>query len=101
MAADAPEEVHAIVNAISYSGHRPGHRQTENDGVIVEEGDGLLRVGEVVRLVYLEVVNDQEEGCGGETVPQQPEKASFLHSEPTGAWRTIQNVCLFYMVPGR
>ena len=35
-----------------------GHRPTVNDAVLVEEGDRLLREGEAVRLVYLEVVKD-------------------------------------------
>ena len=46
------------VNAISHYGYMPGHRQAVNDAVLVEEGDRLLRVGEAVRLVYLEVLKD-------------------------------------------
>lgn len=58
VAADTPEEAHAMVNAVNHYGYRPGHRQAVNDAVLVEEGDRLLRVGEAVRLVYLEVVKD-------------------------------------------
>lgn len=47
-----------MVNAINHYRYRPGHRQAVNDAVLVEEGDRLLRVGEAVRLVYLEVVKD-------------------------------------------